>query len=167
MPPDLYPEILENIADSGLAAPCSDTEGWTRILIEKPFGDDEDSSRALDAMLQGLFREEQIYRIDHYLAKEMLQGIMNFRFENNLFETSWSREAIERIEIDLLEDIGIGGAGRVLRRGGYAAGRGSEPPSPDARARDDGPAAISPSPDDIRRARAAAIKGLLRPDDPG
>ena len=119
------------------------TTGWTRILIEKPFGDDEESGRALDAMLQGLFLEEQIYRIDHYLAKEMLQGIMNFRFENNLFETSWSREAIERIEIDLLEDIGIGSSRRVLRRRGDAARRRPEPPAADARAGHDGPARVA------------------------
>ena len=76
------------------------------MLVEKPFGDDHDTARELDTLLGSLFREEQIYRIDHYLAKEMLQGIMNFRFTNNLFESEWSRQAIERIDITLLEEIG-------------------------------------------------------------
>ncbi len=166
VPPELYAEILENIADGGLAATCSDEEGWTRILIEKPFGDDEDSSRALDVMLQRLFREEQIYRIDHYLAKEMLQGIMNFRFENNLFETSWSREAIERIEIDLLEDIGIGGRGVFYDAVGTLRDVGQNHLLQMlALVAMDQPA--SPAPDDIRASRAAAIEGLLRPMSPG
>ena len=73
------------------------------MLVEKPFGDDLDTARELDSLLGSLFREEQIYRIDHYLAKEMLQGILNFRFTNNLFETEWSRQAIEAIDITLLE----------------------------------------------------------------
>jgi len=76
------------------------------VLVEKPFGDDQDTARALDTLLGSLFHEEQIYRIDHYLAKEMLQGIMNFRFTNNLFETEWNRSAIESIDITLLESIG-------------------------------------------------------------
>jgi glucose-6-phosphate 1-dehydrogenase len=166
VPPDLYPEILENIADGGLAEPCSDETGWTRILIEKPFGDDEESGRALDAMLQGLFREEQIYRIDHYLAKEMLQGIMNFRFENNLFETSWSREAIERIEIDLLEEIGIESRGAFYDAVGTLRDVGQNHLLQMlALVTMDQP--LSPAADDIRRARAEAITGLLRPMTPG
>ena len=91
---------------SGLTIECSDVTGWTRVLVEKPFGDDRDTARELDTLLGSLFREEQIYRIDHYLAKEMLQGIMNFRFTNNLFESEWNRAAIESIDITLLETIG-------------------------------------------------------------
>jgi len=106
VPPEYYNNIFRRLAASGLTAPCSESEGWTRVLVEKPFGDDRDSARELDTLLGSLFREEQIYRIDHYLAKEMLQGIMNFRFQNNLFETEWNRSAVESIDITLLESIG-------------------------------------------------------------
>ncbi len=112
VPPEHYRSIFERLAGSGLTESCSDLTGWTRVLVEKPFGNDERTSQELDGLLGRLFREEQIYRIDHYLAKEMLQGIMNFRFTNNLFETSWSREAIESIEISLLESIGVEKRGR-------------------------------------------------------
>ncbi|NTW28937.1 MAG: glucose-6-phosphate dehydrogenase [Coriobacteriia bacterium] len=106
VPPGNYETIFRRIAGSGLADECSDLLGWSRVLVEKPFGDDLATARELDTLLGSLFREEQIYRIDHYLAKEMLQGIMNFRFGNNLFESEWSRQAIEAIDITLLEAIG-------------------------------------------------------------
>ena len=106
VPPENYELIFRRLAGSGLTIACSDSEGWTRVLVEKPFGDDSETARELDTLLGSLFREEQIYRIDHYLAKEMLQGIMNFRFTNNLFETEWNRSAIESIDITLLESIG-------------------------------------------------------------
>ena len=77
------------------------------MLVEKPFGHDVASSKALDDLLPSLFREEQIYRIDHYLAKEMLQGILAFRFHNDLLESDWNRETIERIDISLLETLGV------------------------------------------------------------
>jgi glucose-6-phosphate 1-dehydrogenase len=107
VPPEQYESILRRLAGSGLTDSCSDLEGWTRVLVEKPFGDDQETARELDTLVGSLFREEQVYRIDHYLAKEMLQGIMNFRFTNNLFETEWNRGAIERIDITLLESIGV------------------------------------------------------------
>ncbi len=117
-------------------------------------------------MLQGLFREEQIYRIDHYLAKEMLQGIINFRFENNLFETSWSREAIERIDIDLLEEIGIESRGAFYDAVGTLRDVGQNHLLQMlALVTMDQPA--SPAADDIRRSRAEAIERLLRPMTPG
>ena len=106
VPPENYEVIFRNLADGGLTMECSDLTGWTRVLVEKPFGDDRETARELDTLLGSLFREEQIYRIDHYLAKEMLQGIMNFRFTNNLFECEWNRQAIESIDITLLESIG-------------------------------------------------------------
>ncbi len=112
VPPEHYRTILGRLAGSGLTDACGDLEGWTRVLVEKPFGDDEKTSQELDEFLGSLFREEQIYRIDHYLAKEMLQGIMNFRFTNNLFENSWDRSAIQSIEISLLETIGVEKRGR-------------------------------------------------------
>jgi glucose-6-phosphate 1-dehydrogenase len=108
VPPDNYRTIFERLAASGLTAACGGPGpgGWTRVIVEKPFGNDCRTARELDELLGTLFEEQQIYRIDHYLAKEMLQGMMSFRFSNNLFEPSWNNRAIDRIEIDLLETLG-------------------------------------------------------------
>ena len=107
VPPGNYRTILEHLAASGLTAACGVTgEGWTRVIVEKPFGHDTATARELDELLGSLFEEQQIYRIDHYLAKEMLQGMMSFRFSNSIFEPSWNNRAIERIEINLLETLG-------------------------------------------------------------
>ncbi|MBI2450471.1 MAG: glucose-6-phosphate dehydrogenase [Candidatus Nealsonbacteria bacterium] len=104
--PQFYEPIFENLAKSGLTRPCSDEEGWTRVIVEKPFGKDLKTANKLEALLCRLFREIQIYRIDHYLAKEMLQNILAFRFSNNLFENSWNNNLIEKIEIRLWEKAG-------------------------------------------------------------
>jgi glucose-6-phosphate 1-dehydrogenase len=106
VPPEFYDGIFDNLHASGLTDPCSPEEGWTRVVVEKPFGSDEKSAKELDAHLARLFKEEQIYRIDHYLAKEMLQNIFAFRFGNNLFEREWGAETIEAINIKLHESIG-------------------------------------------------------------
>jgi glucose-6-phosphate 1-dehydrogenase len=108
VPPDHYRTIFERLAASGLTGVCGvpGPAGWTRVIVEKPFGRDCRTARELDEQLGVLFEERQIYRIDHYLAKEMLQGMMSFRFSNNLFERSWNETAIDSIEIDLLETIG-------------------------------------------------------------
>ena len=97
VPPDRTTRLSSaNLADSGLTEPCSDVDRLDaragREAVRRRRGDGAASSTRCSA---GSFREEQIYRIDHYLAKEMLQGILNFRFTNNLFETEWNREAIE------------------------------------------------------------------------
>jgi glucose-6-phosphate 1-dehydrogenase len=107
VPPERYRTILGNLVSSGLTSGCSDGIGFTRVLVEKPFGSDAESAQELDEYLASLFAEEQIYRIDHYLAKEMLQGILSFRFSNSLFEPAWSAQHIERIDIRLRETIGV------------------------------------------------------------
>jgi glucose-6-phosphate 1-dehydrogenase len=106
VPPQFYDEIFENLHKSHLTDPCSPEEGWTRVVVEKPFGSDEKTAKALDAHLARLFKEEQIYRIDHYLAKETFQNILAFRFANDLFESAWSNEHIERINIREWENVG-------------------------------------------------------------
>ncbi len=111
VPPQYYKTIFENLAESGLTIPCGPDEGWTRVIVEKPFGKDLKTAEEIDDLLGKLFREEQIYRIDHYLAKQMLQNILSFRFANNLFEATWDKDHIERIDINLLEDIGVEGRG--------------------------------------------------------
>ncbi len=108
VPPRFYPEILKNISASGLSEPCGGPEeGWTRVIVEKPFGSDEKSAKALDAELAKLFSEDQIYRIDHYLAKETFQNVMAFRFFNNLFEDNWGNELIESVRVREFENIGV------------------------------------------------------------
>src|SRR3989344_8458841 len=105
--PEYYEGILKNLSDSELTAPCDPGEGWTHVIVEKPFGVDLKTAKGIDELLGKLFQEQQIYRIDHYLAKEMLQNILAFRFANNLFEMHWDNSLIERIHLKLLERIGV------------------------------------------------------------
>ncbi|MBI4123127.1 MAG: glucose-6-phosphate dehydrogenase [Parcubacteria group bacterium] len=110
-PPATYKPIFENLAGVKLNLPCGGKLGWSRLLIEKPFGTDLASARNLQFLLSTYFKEEQLYRIDHYLFKEIVQGIENFRFSNNLFENTWDNTTIERIDIRLHESIGVEGRG--------------------------------------------------------
>ncbi|MDO8505015.1 MAG: glucose-6-phosphate dehydrogenase [bacterium] len=107
VPPQYYETICTHLHSSGLTTPCGAEEGWTRVIVEKPFGKDFESAQRLDELLGRLFKEVQIYRIDHYLAKEMLQNILSFRFANNLFEKNWDSTVIDKIELRLLESIGV------------------------------------------------------------
>ena len=109
--PKYYKTIFENLANSGLTISCSDGEGWTRVLVEKPFGEDAQTAQELDDLLAKLFREEQIFRIDHYLARETMQNILAFRFSNVIFEPLWNNKYIEHVEIKLLEKEGVGERG--------------------------------------------------------
>lgn len=99
--PGHYEDIIGQIANSGLSLSCSDKTGWTRILIEKPFGKDIKTAKELDQMLGLLFKEEQIFRIDHYLGKNAVQDILVFRFANRLFEPLWDKEHIRKVEITM------------------------------------------------------------------
>jgi len=111
VPPNLYEGILNSLAISKLTLPCDDKSGWTRVLIEKPFGNDIVHARSLDRLLGQLFEESQIFRIDHYLAKEALQNIIAFRFTNPIFAPMWRREHIDKVHIKLFEQGGIEGRG--------------------------------------------------------
>lgn len=112
VPPQYYKSICEHLSHSGLTIPCGPEEGWTRVIVEKPFGQDLKTAEELDILLGKLFKEEQIYRIDHYLAKEMLQNILTFRFSNNLFENEWNNNFISKINIRVWERIGSEGRGQ-------------------------------------------------------
>lgn len=111
--PNLYESIFENIKKSGLSVACASPFGeeksWIRILVEKPFGTDGTNALKLDQILSESFEEGQIFRIDHYLAKETLQNIFAFRFRNSMFEPLWSKNYIEKIEIRALETKDISG----------------------------------------------------------
>lgn len=109
--PSSYAVIFDNLASSGLTIPCGGKDGWTRVLVEKPFGKDLETAQELERRLSELFQEEQIFRIDHYLAKETVQNVLAFRFSNILFEPLWSNRFIEKIEINLHEQFGIEGRG--------------------------------------------------------
>src|SRR5437764_7485528 len=87
----------------------STTTGWVRLVIEKPFGHDLDSARALTEQLHEYFAEEEIFRIDHYLGKETVQNMLALRFANGIFEPIWNRQFIDHIQITVAETLGIEG----------------------------------------------------------
>ncbi len=118
VPPSLYECIFENLHTSGLSDLCSGVGGWTRILVEKPFGDNWDSAQKLDQKLGSLFKEEQIFRVDHYMSKEVMQNILAFRFANSLFEHMWDTRFIEAVNIKLWEKNGIEGRGAFYDKNG-------------------------------------------------
>ena len=111
VPPSLYQGILNELADSKLTRSCADGIGWTRILIEKPFGSDMTTACDLDKLLGKLFKEDQIFRIDHYLAKEALPNLLAFRFSIHYFLSPSQTKHVERIHIKLLEKETIGSRG--------------------------------------------------------
>ena len=113
--PNLFPIIAENIAKNKLA----DHIEHSRIVIEKPFGRDLDSAKALNKLLNEYYKEEQIYRIDHYLGKETVQNILAFRFANAILEPLWNRNYIEHVQISVTENLG------VENRGGYYESAGA------------------------------------------
>ncbi|MCC7111378.1 MAG: glucose-6-phosphate dehydrogenase (NADP(+)), partial [Deltaproteobacteria bacterium] len=112
-PPATFPVAVQRLAEGGLTRK-EDVDGpFTRVVIEKPFGTDLASARALNAHCLLHLREDQIYRIDHYLGKETVQNLMVFRFGNSLFEPLWNNRFVEHVQITGAEAIGIEG------RGGY------------------------------------------------
>lgn len=117
VPPDLYEPIFANLSCAGLTTPCGETS-WTRILVEKPIGMDSATSERLDLLMSKLFQEQQIYRIEHYLAKEMIRNLLAFRFSNNLFEGVWDRSFIEDIHLRLWESIGVESRGNFYDKVG-------------------------------------------------
>lgn len=111
VPPELYGTIFDHLHTSGLGDLCSGVGGWTRVLVEKPFGDNWDTAQQLDEKLGLLFKEEQIFRVDHYMGKEVIQNILAFRFANSLLEHLWDGRYIESINIKLWEKLDIQGRG--------------------------------------------------------
>jgi glucose-6-phosphate 1-dehydrogenase len=103
-PPTTYEDIIINLQKAGLS---NEEDNKIKIVIEKPFGRDLESARKLDAVLLNVFKENQVYRIDHYLAKETVQNILMFRFANSIFEPLWNRRYIDHVQITCAETIGI------------------------------------------------------------
>ncbi len=108
--PDLYPTVFNHLQTSGLN---NQECGYVRVIVEKPIGNDLDSAKNLNKLLASYYKEDQIFRLDHYLGRETLQNILTFRFGNNLFESLINKDNIDHIQVTAAEDFGIG------MRGGY------------------------------------------------
>jgi glucose-6-phosphate 1-dehydrogenase len=113
VPPGAFPTIVDALGKRRTAT------GWTRLIVEKPFGHDLDSARKLNAMLREHFEENEIFRIDHYLGKETVQNMNALRFANGIFEPIWNRQFIDHVQITVAESIGIEG------RAGYYESSGA------------------------------------------
>ena len=155
-PPSLFEPVAKNLKEVGMN---DQSNGWKRLIVEKPFGYSLESAKAMNAGIQQYFEEDQIYRIDHYLGKETVQNLLVTRFANSIFEPLWNRNYIHHVEITNAENQGVG------KRGGYYDGSGAlrdmfqnhllqivslvvmEPP-------------ISSAPEDIRNEKVKALKSL-------
>jgi glucose-6-phosphate 1-dehydrogenase len=104
-PPGEYVDIIQNIGKSGI---LEGRDGWSRVVIEKPFGRDLETARFLDREVRKVFDEKQIYRIDHYLGKETVQNILVLRFANGIFEPLWNRRYVDHVQITVSEEVGVG-----------------------------------------------------------
>jgi glucose-6-phosphate 1-dehydrogenase len=103
--PSLFGPVVERLAEAGLLR--EENGSWRRVIIEKPFGTDLDSARALDERLHKVMSESQIYRMDHFLGKETVQNIMVMRFANGIFEPLWNRDHIDHVQITVAETVGV------------------------------------------------------------
>jgi glucose-6-phosphate 1-dehydrogenase len=117
IPPGAFPVVLKQLSRSGLSA--QDGDQWRRVVIEKPFGHDLKSAVQLNGIVNEVFPEESVFRIDHYLGKETVQNLLALRFANQLFEPIWNANYVDHVQITMAEDIGLGG------RAGYYDGIGA------------------------------------------
>ncbi|HUG38101.1 MAG TPA: glucose-6-phosphate dehydrogenase [Candidatus Limnocylindrales bacterium] len=114
-PPSIYADVVRCLGETGFNRSA---DGWTRIVIEKPFGHDLASSRALNQTVASVFSEEQVYRIDHYLGKETVQNILVLRFANGIFEPLWNRNHVDHVQITVGESIGVEARGAYYEEAG-------------------------------------------------
>ena len=122
IPPNAFPAVCSQLERSGLATADGDgnaEDHWRRVVIEKPFGHDLESAEELNTIVNSVFPESSVFRIDHYLGKETVQNILALRFANQLFDPLWSSHYVDHVQITMAEDIGLGG------RAGYYDGIGA------------------------------------------
>ena len=112
--PEFFATIIHHLGDAGLIYPAHQETPWSRVVIEKPFGHDLASARALNRDVSAVLDESQVYRIDHYLGKETVQNILALRFGNSLFEPIWNRRHVASVQITVAEEVGMAGG-----RGAY------------------------------------------------
>jgi len=117
-PPSVFAPIILNLGASGLAGRHAGTPLHSKVIVEKPFGRDLESARALNATLRSVLAEPQVYRIDHYLGKETVQDLLVQRFANAIFEPLWNRNFIESVQITVAEDVGVGARGGYYEQSG-------------------------------------------------
>ncbi len=115
VPPEIYETVILNLGEAGLS---EEKQGYSHVVIEKPFGRDTESARCLNSALARSFEERQIYRMDHYLAKETVQNILIFRFANSIFEPLWNRRYVDHVQITVAESIGVGHRAGYYERSG-------------------------------------------------
>ena len=116
--PRQYASLVRRIGEAGLAVPTDDLPGFRRLVVEKPFGRDLASARALNREILSVFRDEQVFRIDHFLGKETVQNIFVFRFGNGIFEPVWNRNFVDHVQITVAESIGVEGRGDFYEEAG-------------------------------------------------
>jgi len=117
IPPGAFPVVLQQLRRSGMSVPHGDE--WRRVVIEKPFGHNLESAQDLNELVNEVFPEESVFRIDHYLGKETVQNLLALRFANQLYEPIWNSNYVDHVQITMAEDIGVGG------RAGYYDGIGA------------------------------------------
>ena len=113
--PEFFTAIIENLGAQGMAHP---EQGKATVVIEKPFGHDLESARALNRQVNAVFDEDQVFRIDHYLGKETVQNILVFRFANGIFEPIWNRNYVDHVQITVAETLGVEGRGPFYEKAG-------------------------------------------------
>jgi glucose-6-phosphate 1-dehydrogenase len=118
IPPAMFPTVLKQMQRTGMADSTPDR--WRRVVVEKPFGTDLASSRALNELVDSVFGADDVFRIDHYLGKETVQNLMALRFANTLFEPIWNGHHVDSVQITMAEDVGIGGRAGFYEETGAA-----------------------------------------------
>src|SRR5207249_6436658 len=116
-PSNEFPTILHRLKLAGLIHGPHEPS-FTRVIIEKPFGRDLESARALNGLVARVLDESQTFRIDHYLGKETVQNILVFRFANSIFEPLWNRKYVDYVEICAMETVGVGARGKFYEETG-------------------------------------------------
>ena len=129
-PPSAFAPVIRSLGQAELAPKPAPGKPFARVIIEKPFGVDLETARALNRQVHEILDERQIYRIDHYLGKETVQNLLVFRFANGIFEPLWNNHFVDHVQITGAGDGRRRGARRLLRAGRQHARHGAEPPAP-------------------------------------